>query len=87
MKNYRMYLMGNKTVDMTAEQAAQIFKTWVTNAPRILFDGSIYASHQICSIERIRGPELKDLCVREGLELKDAPRIEQFLSPNQNLLT
>lgn len=86
MKNYRMFLMGGKTVDMSAEQASGIVKAWMSEATKIIFDGSAYAAHQICSVERIRGSELKDMCLREGIEIKDAPRLEQFLS-DKKLLT
>ena len=83
MKNYRMFLMGGKHVTMTAEDAANIAKAWNAQAINIIFDGEVFATHQICSIERAKGQELKDICGRLGIETKDAPRIEQFLSPNK----
>ena len=80
-----MFLMGNKTKDLTAEGAAMIAKTWDNGAARIIVDGEIYATHQICSIERIKGQELKDLCDKFGIDIKSAPRIDTL--SNKNLLT
>ncbi len=65
---------------MTAEDAAKITKAWTAEATKIIFDGEVFAAHQICTIERAKGQELKDMCERENIEIKDAPRIEQFLT-------
>lgn len=80
-----MYLIGGKTVDMTAEVAAKVYQAWDNSVGRVAVSGSIYATHQICSIEKIKGQELKDLCSQYLVDTKDAPSIENFLS-NKKLL-
>lgn len=85
MKNYRINFIGNKYVDITAEQAANIYNGLEQNTPRILINGEVFMSHQITSIERIKGQELKDLCSLNKINCGDAPRIENYLS-NKKLL-
>lgn len=83
MKNYRIYFMGGKTRDVTAEQAAAIYRGLESNAPRMLLDGDIFMAHQITSIERIKGQESKDLC--ERYNVAKAPTIDTFLSTQKQL--
>jgi len=84
MKNYRIFFIGNKSRDITAEQAAKIYLGLEKETPRVLIDDEVFMSHQISSIERIKGQELKDLCERFNIE--KAPLLKDFLPSNQKLL-
>jgi hypothetical protein len=86
MKNYRMYFLNKKSIDLTAEQAASVYTGLEAGVQRILINGDVFVSHQITSIERICGQELADLCDKEGVKVKDAPKLDRFLSYNTKLL-
>lgn len=83
MKNYRMFLIGGKSRDMTAEIAAKIVVLWKRDAARIVVDDEIFATHQICSIEKIKGQELKDL--KDKFSFASTPVISDFLSDKKLL--
>jgi len=85
MKNYRIYFMGGKSREITAEQAAGFYRATSMSVPNVLINGEVFMTHQICSIEKIRGIELKDLCDKKGIKIEDVPKIEDFLS-NKKLL-
>lgn len=85
MKNYRIFFIGNKSRDIGAEQAANIYKGLQGGVSIIAIDGDVFLAHQITSIERIKGQESKDLCEKHNVE--KPPRIEDFLSSNQKLLS
>lgn len=85
MKNYRIYFMGGKSRDITAEQAAGFYRATKTATSSILINGEVFMGHQVCSIEKIKGQELKDLCEIAGIEKKDVPKIEDYLQNNKLL--
>lgn len=86
MKNYRIFFIGKKSRDITAEQAANIYSGLGSGAQRVLIDDEVFFAHQIASIERIKGQELKDLCARFSVLATEVPRLTQFLQNNQKLL-
>jgi len=86
MKNYVIQIMGKAPIPITAQEAAVIASEWEKGKQIIRIGKELVASHQICSIAPTDRKIEKDLCEVAGIELKDAPRIEQFLS-NKKLLT
>jgi len=85
MKNYRVFFIGNKSRDITAEQAANIYKGLLGNTPIMAIDGDVFLAHQITSIEKLRGQEAKDLC--EKFNIEKLPCLEDFLPSNKKQLT
>ena len=85
MKNYYVKFVDGTTINLTAEVAANITRAWQGGAQIIEIGGNYIATHQICSISKVGKQAESDLCQIAGIELKDAPRIEQFLSPKKLL--
>lgn len=85
MKNYFLKFIGGDHLKLTAEEAARLTMAWMEGAKVLVIHGGAYAAHQIASIAPVDKQVERDLCAIAGIELKDAPRIEQFLSPKKLL--
>jgi hypothetical protein len=82
MKNYIISFLDKTQKGLTAEEAALIAQQWQKGG-LIMFDGAVYASHQICSIVRVDKQTEKDMCEIEGVNYLDVPTIEKLLDLNQ----
>ena len=75
--------MDKSYIALTAQEAAQITSDWQQNSGLVMIKGSVFATHQICSISRVPKDQEQDLCEIAGIDYKDVPTIEKFLI-NQN---
>jgi len=85
MKNYYVKFMDKSMTAVTAEEAAKIAKDWLGGVAVVMIKGGLKATHQIVAIDPVSSEELKDLCLRDGIETKDAPRLENFLQSKKLL--
>lgn len=86
MKNYVIKFMDKSWLALTAEEATKLAKEWQKGSGLVLIHGNMYATHQICSINRVAPQEEKDLCMIAGIAYANIPTIEKLLkSPNKQL--
>lgn len=85
MKNYIIRFMDKSFIAITAQEAAIAAKAWQGGANVIFLRGSLKATHQITSIDLIDAREERELCEIEGIDCKNPPRIENFLSDKKLL--
>lgn len=84
IKNYRLHLIKRDPVKITKEEADQVLIAWEGDAKFIVLKGSVYATHQISSIEKIKNGEelpllenmgyLPKLSKEEMYTLDESPR-------------
>lgn len=80
--NYRVNLMDNEHIYITAHEAAQI-ATMLSERKFIVIRGNIYAVHQIKNIKRLSTEEEKTKYGNGGFVI---PKLEDFI-PVQKLIS
>jgi hypothetical protein len=75
MKNYLVSFIKDKPLKVSAQEAAGIAAAWVRGDHAIIFNGRVFASHQLASIHPDGDFE------KDYYKTEKPPRIEQFLLP------